>query len=299
MSGIQNIGLTPRRAYQSTVPLPRSLTELQQAAALQFKHSGCVRVYKDGREVHQSSAVRALIDGDSLTVRLTDPRSFPRRSTPVRTTHQADFVQFAAAAETAKPTLSDDMSVITEDAMGKPFEGSSSYAQDFRRASAYERQKPSLKAMEDHFPSTGGLPVETSTYAEQFSWMPYSKQPPAGSDENSVLTAASKGHKFTAKSNYTENFVPRRQAFARKVEVNDNDSTLTNQILNQPFCSRSSYQQHFVHHSLADGGGKQPSARPVRGVATSLPFGGNSEYRNQFIQNSERTPRLHLKLIQD
>jgi hypothetical protein len=292
MSGMQQ-WTSPR---QKSVPMPRSLTELQQVAALQFHHCGRLRVYRDGREVTSQAGLKDLQDDELMQVQLDNRGLAVGRQTPIRTTHQAAFIDHGDTyLNPLKPAGSDDDSTLTQQSMGKRFFGQSAYATDYRRFSRAAQpilHKPGDTAL---FPEPPNASMGQSTYAQQFHG--YECAVPAqaqGSDYASILTSLSKGHTFAGQTSYAQSYPPRQPVPPIRVCMNDNDSTLTDAVLGQPLEGQSSYQDHFVRHSLAD---RQVSARPPRGVPENKPFAGCSEYRNQFIRRSERSPRLRLELI--
>merc|ERR1711933_328657 len=103
-----------------------------------------------------------------------------------------------------------------------------------------------------------------------------------------------KGHAFTGKTSYAQSYPRRPPVKPIRVDVNDNDSTLTDAVAGLPFEAQSSYRDHYVRHTDWD---PRSSARPARSMPESRPFAGCSEYRNKFMQSAEPTPRLRLQLM--
>merc|ERR1711920_668619 len=119
-----------------------------------------------------------------------------------------------------------------------------------------------------------------------------------GSDDASVLTAATKGHRFDSRTSYNDDFAAKaRWQFAPppKPAGNDQASTLTDAVSRKPFEGQSSYQDHYVRHPHT---GRQASARPENGTPRERPFGGTSEYQQQYSERSHRPPVVHLKRLE-
>jgi hypothetical protein len=286
-------GASPR---QKSVPLPRSLTELQQAAALQFHHVGRLRMYHEGREVNNISGVGDLQDGELVTIRLDKRGALPTagRQTPIETSHQAAFINHGRCTP-LKPIGSDADSTLTQQSMGKQFGGHQSmYASDYHRMPRLER--PVIRTQfQDHWPKTANLPQEQSNYDLNYTeHLGATSAKAAGSDYDSVLTSQAKGHAFTSRTHYTENYPPRKPVPVTRAAVHDNDSTLTDAVMGQPLDTMSSYQDHFVRHPMTD---RVCPVRPYRGIPLQpRTFAGCSEYRNQYVP-TERSPRLRLQLM--
>merc|ERR1712039_1131282 len=133
-------------------------------------------------------------------------------------------------------------------------------------------------------------------YNTHFVWPHAKAAEAAGSDDASVLTAASKGHKFTATTRYSEDYDAKRWQAGPppKPSCDDSTSSLTDAVARAPFEGQSSYSDHYIKHPNT---GRQSSARPFNGMPPEQPFSGSSEYRHKYNENATRQPRVHLKRI--
>lgn len=286
--------------HHKTVPMPRSLPELQQAAALHFKTDGRMRLYhhdQDSKELHHPASVGGIKDGDTVLVRIEKSRALGACTLPGRSTHQSDFVEHNS--DPAVPTMNDATSTLTADIQGLPLEGQSCYALDYVRYPATPRRGPLGKSAlyGQHFLKHAGEERPMSSYKQQFRWPDAKAAESAGSDDASVLTAASKGHRFTATTRYAEDFDAKRWQVPPppKPAGNDSSSTLTDAVARVPFEGQSSYSDHFIKHAQT---GRQRNCRPENGTAREQSFAGSSEYRHKYADDAVRQPIVHLKRIE-
>jgi hypothetical protein len=292
-----NLQTSGNPAEKKTVVIPRSLPELQQLASRHFAHggSGRMRLFLKGRELHHPMAVADLQDGDVLTVRVEQNRAFPATAERVLSTHQADFVKFPPG-ETVKPVSDDNASTLTAETRCAKLEGQSRYATDFVKHPRVPRVQMTEHALYGtHFLKHAGESVSKSTYSSHYPWHNTLAADSAGSDERSALSDAARGHPFTGRSSYSDDF-PRRFGAPpepAKAACTDYESTLTDQVMKSSFDGMTVYNQHFVKHPLT---GRQPSARPARTSAESGTFAGSSEYNNQYTHYDPKAPRVQLLL---
>jgi len=280
-----------------SVAIPRSLPELKQVASLTFDPSGRssrMRMFHHGRELHHPLAVESLKDGDVVTVRLEKP-PLQVAADRVLTTHQADFVKHPTQSRTL-PSNDDGGAAVGAALRGRRCEGQSSYSSDYVRHHDVERPESvngQVKYSTHWLSTPRGTDRTESTYNSLFPW--HDSKPGASGVSGavaSVLSDASRGHVFSARSTYADEY-QHREAQPPTMPFRASASVVTEQARGGAFSGASQYAADFVKHS---GDCRQPSARPDRSDYSYQPFEANSEYRQQFVARSgAKTPLVHLK----
>merc|ERR1712194_803256 len=180
---------------------------------------------------------------------------------------------------------------------GLPLSGTSCYSIDYVRYPATPRRRPFNHSLYGtHFLTHAGDDRPTSSYKTHFAWPHAKPAASAGSDDASVLTAASKGHKFNGLTRYKEDYDAKRWEAAPPPKASGDDaaSTLTDAVARAPFEGLSTYADHYVKYPDTV---RQSSARPANGVPPEQSFAGDSEYRQKYNENATRQPKVHLKRI--
>lgn len=283
--------MTPRD--RKTVPLPGSLPELQQSAALHFNHGGHLRLYHEGRELHHGGAVADLMPNAIVKVRLDRGLRAPGGTIDTISTHRSDYVKHPPY-EQLKAMGSDDQSILTELSHGKRLEGESRYKTD------YSVPDPSGRARQDKVANRissvfrhGNVPTGMTAYQSEFPWRDIRADDNGKLDDKSVLSKAALGKKFTARTVYEEDFLKRGETVVpERPLVNDSTSTLTEATKRASFEGATTYGGHFIKHVDI---GRQPNCRPPNKGPGKRLFGGNSEYGRQY-NGSKMTPMHYVHL---
>lgn len=291
--------MSPRKS----IPLPRSLPELQHAAGLTFRHDGRVRLYhKDrARDVTRPSHIDDMQDGHTVSVRACGA---PWGTSHVAwaSVHHSDFVDHGQI-EPPAPLGSDDLSVLTDVSRGMPLDGDSCYRSDYvQHASARQKQINPNKApypFSTHFLDQSAAPVKKSVYRDQFGWHDGKDAATAlFSDNSSSLTKATAGKRLEGTTSYNRDFPGRTGEPGHQVRglaEAMRHSCLTERTRNANFKGESTYTSHYIKH---DDSGRQPSCRPERRREEHQAFEGNSEHRRAYRPEAgagEHRPILWLE----
>lgn len=267
-------GDTSRRV---TVPLPRSLPELQYAANRNFaRNTGAARMFHHGTShLHHPHHIGKIKDGDVVIV---EAGLMPKPEAPNFTTHQADYVKHPI--EVRAPLLPQQ-----QPAEGGKFEGATSYKTDYVKhpLGCRKPMKPPKSGI-DNGRANGN--TGQSMYTTQYPWHSpaprQAVQPPPG-----VPISSSP---FEAVTSYMNDYVkhnarPRSAAPAAKPRSGGE---------NLPFEASTTYNNDFQNFPSA----RTEPARPMKATLRpdGAPFEGSSEYKREYIElKHEQRPMVHLE----
>jgi len=281
-----------------TVPMPRSLPELQHMAAQNFGHSGCLRLYHQGTTLlYHPAQLNQIQDGDIIIVRKSDCHRPPTAPGTPRalSTHQADFHKHPVERP-ATTAGKDYESALTERSKGASLDGMSRYATDYVRhpiQPVIPYKPPS--ALELH-----NEPLGTTTYAREFPWRETSKRRALVDDRDlraSSLSKASQQERFKGNSSYSIDY-PRRD-YVEPGKLAMAPKALYESSVKPPptpFVDATTYSSDFQKL----GPGRQRSAKP-KGDAMRMnePFVGTSEYRREYDEKSATDRSLAIQLAME
>mmetsp|Transcript_53524 Transcript_53524/g.98995 ORF Transcript_53524/g.98995 Transcript_53524/m.98995 type:complete len:294 (-) Transcript_53524:100-981(-) len=250
-----------------TVQRPRTLQELQSYAQKHFGHKGKkLGLWHQGRQAIQHQRhVDPVKHEDVVVVTWSGEKDLYNHLT----THQADFVRHPlnrpraqSGPRTPGPTI--------------PFEGQSSYAYDFVK---HPLSKTDPVAARGTSWRPTDAPTGTTTYSNH-----YVRHPLKG-PEPPMVVAARQTLPFEGKSSYAQDFVkhPIKPAVVHRPE----------ERMAPPgtFDAITTYASAYVGHMP-----RPRTPREGRSAPTSLPFHGNSEYKQEYIKKDIALPeRLHLE----
>jgi len=297
---------TPRILKEKAVMLPRALTELQQAARLQFKVDGRTQFFKeDGTEIKFPHDLQKVKHGETIDVR-AEKRS-PFQSVwdkPMESTFKADFVDHQPW-DRARPTLKDETSVLTQETQAAKFEGESCYAHDYakRLFAADAKQSPRNAQLgpvyDRHFLYHGEPGRGQTMYKSEFVHHELNEHL-TGDTTNvrmSVLTQMTKNKPIEKETSYRLDF-GRNNKFKPEKPVKpsftDNESTLTDATRAAAFAGESVYQECFHEQTV----GPQPNAKPKEATTIlGLQFHGSSEYKEQYIPREDFAASIKLRHV--
>jgi len=282
-----------------TVPMPRSLPELQHAAAQNFGHSGCLRLFLHGKTLlYHPAQMNQILDQDIIIVRKTDiHRPVTTPGTPrAISTHQADFTKPAYRRPTTAAGA-DNESCLTERSRGVPMEGMSRYAMDYVKhpyAAPTPFKPPNAFEMHDE-------PTGTTTYSREFPWREAAVQKACTNDRalrESSLSAETMGKPLDGTSSYRIDY-PRRP-YERPEELAMDPLGLRKSSVGPPegtpFAAVSTYNCDFKKLGI----GKQKSCRPKNtNTYMNEPFQGTSEYRREYLERSINDRSMMVQLAQE
>jgi len=274
-----------------TIPLPRTLPELQHHAHTHFGHKGRLRMYHRAKEVVHPSMISNIAHDDVVKVR-ADRRKLQEASVDIPlTTHQAHYVRHPLEPP-VQPAGTDDESSLTDDMRGKKLGGPSCYKRDYVPHPPHGPEEPAdVGIFKTHVKNHGGNPDYRTSYAMHYPWKDVQEAPPpCGTDDASVLTDAMMGKPLDASTIYQEHYVPKRPATHPSFPLGR--SVLTEWLTKEPFHGQSTYDRHYVKKPLT---GRQPSARPPRDMPGERPFQAGSEYRRNYDPKELGKP-LHCHL---
>jgi len=286
---------------RKTVRLPGSIGELNQAATTHLSDSTGVklqphmrmRLFHKGREMHHPTHISDLRDRDEIIIRIENrARSLAAAADKLMSTHQAHYIKHPLTPPVSRER---DSSAITEQLKQSRLEGRSCYRNDYVKHLIPERPStcdPSALYATHFMKQSAADRTNKSTYAAHFPWHNAKPIGPAGNDTESALSDAARGHRFTGRSSYMEDFTPRvATGFPARACGNDTASTLTEDQFRKPFDAKSQYAQDFVPYETD---GRQPSARPQQEDQDHEKFAGMSEYRHQYVGRKFQHPLVHL-----
>lgn len=280
-----------------TVPMPRSLPELQHTAAQNFGHSGCIRLYHQGTSLlYHPSQMRHLKDGDMIIVRKSDShRPSTSGDTPrMLSTHQADFQKYPLERP-RNGKGNDYASILSEQMKGGPLKGMSRYAIDYVKhpMSAREAFKPP-SALELH-----DDPLGSTTYKTEFPWRECSRHKSSIDDKavrESALSQQDAGQRFDGDSSYNIDY-KRNKVQKRDME----QAVVMSRALRasslfcdyKEFSGSTTYSADFTKLNA----GRQRNLKPKENERAFEPFDGSSEYRREYHEQAVRQGRptsVHL-----
>lgn len=263
-----------------SVPLPRSLPELQLAAERQFGFggNGHLKMYHQGiTPLRHPTHVKHLQD-DDLVVIACEGQHDEVDKFDGTSTYRAEFVPHQSEPMKAPPQ---------RDAAAMPsgrFEGESRYRMDFVRHSATPRGiiKKEISAL----CSEKDKPTGDSTYNVEFPWhdIPARYQRPG-----MVGNGASSG-RFVGESSYHRDYV-KHDGVERPKTAAAAPSKRWSEL---PFEGSSTYKADFQKTECPE---RPMSCRPSdEDNALGAPFQGNSEYRDRYLEwLLQRQMRIHLE----
>lgn len=281
-----------------SVPMPKSLPELQHAAAQNFGHSGCLRLYHHGHTLlYHPAQMTKVQDQDIIVIRKSEIHKQAAAAGTPRSlsTHQADFTKHTYKRPKPLAHL-DHESTLTNGTKGVPFDSMSRYASDYVQH-PYAKPEPYQppNAIELHTESLG-----KTTYSQEFTWRHNARARACRDDKalrESSLSEASKGHPLKGDSSYRLDYPPRPY-------VHPNELAMSPQALRQSsvgpavsvFDSTSTYNADFQRL----GPGKQRSCKPKGDFRTmNEPFEGTSEYRREYDEKHEKNRSAWVQLARE
>lgn len=302
---------TPR--VQKTVPMPRSLPELQQQAALHLwggKGPQRLRFYHKGREILHASQVNRVRENDTIIVKTTknvgvsnEGNAFAGDGLSANSTQKSDFINFGNHAEKddrpAANRADGLRSHLADLELGKVFDGGSLYSKDYHSHPNAVRAVQNLGLQKSHFKTGTGTPLEKgTTYTDHYRQPKEDeKVKPTMNSRFSVISEATLGHTFEAQSAYHKDYY-RHPGFKPdlkdRVFVNDNDSTLTDMVRIKPFKGLSTYVDHYIRFPDHK---KTASCKP--GASTlqdDHPFRGGSEYNDKYNEQTIKSTHNYVFL---
>lgn len=271
-----------------TVPMPRSLPELQHLAAQHFGHSGCLRLYRNGLHLlYHPMQVKHLSDGDVVIVRRFEHRPVENAGDTEKSTQQSDFV-WHRPKTSRRGSGKDWVSSLSTNG-DHPLDGKSRYAEDYV-------EHPLSQMAPYQPPAAMSLPVAkigTTSYSEHFPWRD-SKTPrrPLGSDYITSLSADAKGCPFDGATSYLMDYKkpPLEHIGAARALGSDYLSTLSEDQQRAPFDGCSTYYDDYKKFDK----GRQSAFRPRGQILQKEPFKGTSEYRREYLGPSKLNNKDNL-----
>lgn len=275
-------GPSPKR-FETTVPLPKSLPELEQGVQLELGVTWRHKLYHKEREIYHNAAISLLQDGDVVVVRPCKERGQPFQGI---SDYEAEYVKHPLTSHEPRKTAPD-----TRPQTG-PFEGMSSYVRDYVRhdlSGRTPRIKPNL-ASSVFRPQTSAQTGRTS-YREHFNWKQGATTHRAPSSKKSAMQEIFHGVPFEGRSSYTEDYRG-RQREAQEPVVIEKASVLTDALMTYRFKGQSVYTADYIKHPL----GAQKNFKPEQtAVYNPHNLKGRSEYRTQYTPRSQKVPLLNLQ----
>mmetsp|Transcript_7788 Transcript_7788/g.22173 ORF Transcript_7788/g.22173 Transcript_7788/m.22173 type:complete len:321 (-) Transcript_7788:60-1022(-) len=268
IGGQQLIGDARQRI---TVPMPRSLEDLNFAASRHFRgHQG---MYHEGRtKLHRPHHVGHIKDGDVIVV----ARGQMPYQEPAITTHQEHFIKHPLQARAMPPPRQGPAET------GR-FEGVSNYHTDYVKHPIQPRA-PAAPAQSNWRVGRMADPTGRTTYQNEFPWHDIKPAAPYRPTEMSRDSAP-----FEGATSYNTDYIkhdirPRTSNGPQRRELNPG-----------PFEGDTTYNLDFVRHPLND------RVQPNAGYGATLkpdsaPFEGCTEYNREYLQHPfERRPMVHIE----
>jgi hypothetical protein len=257
-----------------TVPMPRSLMDLQDRAMHLFGNNGELKLFHHGKPIKDPQQLAGVHNGDTVVVTWDDRRLTPAEFSQLLTTQQADYVQHPLPP---KAPTSKALPVVTP----RPFEGRSSYQEEYTKLPVCKRGLIGKPA--DSWKPTESATGNTS-YAEEFPWH---DAVPARRQRALSMDTSRESHPFIAQTSYMQEFVkppPGQKTTATRPRPR------TPQAL--PFEGVSTYEAEYVEHPNVE---TIRQVRPLPVKHEALPFEGTSEYRNEFLKKEVEQAVIHLE----
>lgn len=320
----QACGETPRTARSltatmtnsmKTVPMPRSLPELQQLSALHLwggKGPQRLRFYHQGREILHATQLNRVQEHDTIVVKVTknvgvssEGNAFGGEG-PAQSTQKADFIKFHNVRNTdtrpAENRADGLRSHLADLELGKLFDGFSLYQKDYTDHPNSARAGQNLALQKSHFTTSAGHQLEKgSTYTDHFrAHKDHEPIRPINSSHLSVISSQLMGQTFDARSSYHKDFYRPpsfKPSLEGRVHVNDNDSSLTDLVRLKPFKGQSTYNDHYIKFKDTK---KNPSCRPIGStLAEEHPFTGGSEYNDMYNEQMIKSTHTYVNLLRE
>jgi len=254
-----------------TVPMPRSMQDLQSAANRHFY--GNSGMYQHGKiPLTQPSHIAGVKHNDVIVVSRDD---MPREA-PTMSTHNAHYIKY-------------DIEVKPPPAPKPPpeqsarFEGVTSYGADFVRH-PMERRKPAKQAQSMWDSGRRADFTGQSTYKTQYPWHEVKRPPPMAKTKESKEPSAA----FEGTTMYNSDFVkhpvrPRSTMAPRERNVDAG-----------PFEGVTTYNVDYKKHANA-----RTQKHPGYGATLktdNTPFEGSTEYAREYLKHQfESRPVVHIE----
>uniref|UniRef100_A0A7S4RHK2 Uncharacterized protein n=1 Tax=Alexandrium monilatum TaxID=311494 RepID=A0A7S4RHK2_9DINO len=273
MSDVGSAVLHGDSSRRVTVPLPRSLPELQYHANRHFSGGkGNARMYHHGHsKVQHAHHMGKIKDGDVIVIE--GMRSMPEP--PMYTTHRTDYVPHELEVRPPPPPAE-------RPPPGARFDGVTSYNQ------AYVKHPPGYR--EPVRPPKSGLASGShgvtgkSMYSTQYPWRNVEPQRPVLPSNGMPLGST----QFEGVTSYMNDYVghPVRARSAAPVSKSRGPSL--------PFEAKTTYADDYQNTSSARTVTAVPHKATLR--PEGAPFEGNTEYKREYVELAqERRPLVHLE----
>lgn len=248
---------------------PQTFPELQKAAMKHFgRHQQLRLLHLGKKQLQHQWHMDNILHDDNVVVDWAD---FSR---PVAnlTTHQEYFIEHPCNPEAPFDPSRGAPACV-------PFQGTSSYREDFVRHRLGERRKKAAQATWRALPGSIGR----STYAADYYERPLPSRRPPPPPEALIDSGA-----FTGRSRYNTDFVahavrPRSEERQRSARP----------MLPRSFDGRTTYRGDYDKKPV------RPQTTPRIGFSTpvqGIPFVSDSEYRREFLQKkSDGKEYIHLE----
>lgn len=276
------------KRIKKALPVPRSLPELQQAAALHLFGGVApnrLRFFHKGREILCARTLANIQDGDQIIARKFLNSCSQEVVEPTRSTHETDFIRFATVEKTqalmSRETA--NKSEVASMTAGTPFDGTSCYTDSYVKHPVSTRVQKMQGMQVSHMMPLTDKTEHGSSYAEHFvKYEAFERTRPL-QGHASVISNNTLGKTFQAETGYKTDFHRQRdfrQEMPERVVFHDNDSTLTDAVRQRAFAGQSTYAGHYTLFSKHE---RSVSARPEDMALRATPFDGGSEYRSQYL----------------
>jgi hypothetical protein len=269
-------GHTGDSKQRVTVPMPRSIHELQNRAVRLFGHGGELNMYHHGTALIQDpSHLGHIQDGDVVVVTWNDRRLTPKEFAAL-TTNQSDFVEHPLPNKAPAPKSPTKLPPVV------PFDAVTSYKSEYVR---HPLSKRDVLAKPPHMwvPPKGA--TGKSTYEEQFPWR--DPAPENRSQPPSRETDRRKSEPFTGCTSYMHDYLapPPKPRAERSVAPRPRPANIV------PFQGKTTYEAEFTEKPLSAPRPQQPKLSTLE----DLPFEGSSEYQNEYMRKRVSQPMIHLE----
>jgi len=271
-----------------TVPLPRSIHELQNRAAKLFGHNGKLRMFHHGMvPIHDPSQLSNIKDGDVVVITWDDRRLTKGEFAELlQTTNQRDFVKHPLS----KPVAPVQSAQSNLPLIHHPFEGATSYTSEYVKHPLAKREPVEKPWQPSRLRSPQKGQTGSSSYADEYPWhdvcLSDTRQRHLSRD-----APRPKSEPFVGCTSYMQDYVkPPPQP--KRVSTPSRPRPRTANMA--PFQGQSTYLAEYTEKALPTLLAKRPNA--CDDVAKKpVPFEGSSDYQQNFIQHKEIHPMIHLE----
>jgi hypothetical protein len=280
-SSVSSSNISGDSRQRITVPMPRSLHELQGRATQLFGHNGELKMYHHGSvAIEDPSQLNKIQNGDVVVVTWNNRRLTKREFAELlETTNQRDFVKHPLPKKEIRASSQvPQMPSI-------PLDGVTSYKSEYVRHPLAKREacaKPSQSW------SPPKEPTGKSTYEDQFPWRDPQlavRQP----QPQKVDGSRRKSEPFTGCTSYMQDYVvhPPKPRIERSTPARPRPRSASH----IQFQGTSTYESEYTRKPILARTPQKPTALRLE----TLPFEGSSDYQSSYVNHRVERPMIHLE----